>query len=68
MPPDAHLGFVEGRGPNFEIGQVYKYCTHLKKNLEHNPMYFLILSLPQKLNTPDYKPMHPFSESSLFIG
>ena len=68
-----HLGFLEGRGPNFEIGakvqaRSYRYCTNRKKKTKHNPIYFLISSLPQKFNTSEYKLMHPFSESSFFIG
>ena len=68
-----HVGFLESRDPNFEIWanvQVtsYKCCTHRKKPPEYNPIYFLILPLPQKLNTCEYKPMCPCFESSLFIG
>ena len=68
-----HVGFLESRDPNFEIWanvQVTscKCCTHRKKPPEYNPIYFLILPLPQKLNTCEYKPMCPCFESSLFIG
>ena len=31
MPPDAHLGFVEGRGPNFEIGASVQILYTSKK-------------------------------------
>ena len=44
MPRDADLGFVEGKGPNIEIGTSVQILCASKKNLAHNPMYFLILS------------------------
>ena len=42
--------------------------VNIEKKPKHNPIYFLILFLPQKLNTFEYKPMDPCSEGYLFIG
>ena len=74
-PLGAHLGFLEDRRPNFEMVadvQATRYKLQIlyisKKNPEHIPMYLLILSLTQKLNTSEYKPMLPCSERSLLIG